>query len=429
MARILVTAMPFAGHVTPLAAVAGELVRRGHHVVAYGGAKYRDRFVEVGTDWLPWSRAPDYDDAHLADAFPALADVTGFRRGIAVGRHVLVGTGTGQAEDILAAARRRPFDLFVADQLAFGAPLAAEATGTRFATVAVMPLAQLSSDLPPSGFLLFPATGPVGRARDAALRGVTRLAFRLFTTPAINGLRASVGLGPTKMDGLDSFYSPSLFIAQGVPGLEYPRSDLPPQVHFVGRLAVPPTADLELPAWWPDLLAARAVGRPVVHVTQGTLETDPDDLIKPAIAALADEDVLVVCATGAGAGSVLGVLPDNVRAAPLLPYDRLLPLVDVMVTNGGWGGILAAAEAGVPLVVAGGSLDKPENARRVAWSGMGLDLRSGRPKPKRVGRAVRQVLGSPRLRLRAAELGEAVTAAGGACAAAALVETLLPRGA
>jgi hypothetical protein len=39
MARILVTSMPFAGHVGPTAAVAGALIRAGHEVVAYSGAK------------------------------------------------------------------------------------------------------------------------------------------------------------------------------------------------------------------------------------------------------------------------------------------------------------------------------------------------------------------------------------------------------
>jgi len=57
--------------------------------------------------------------------------------------------------------------------------------------------------------------------------------------------------------------------------------------------------------------------------------------------------------------------PSPIEAA-FLPYDRLLPRAAVVVTNGGWGGVLAA---GVPLVVAGGTLDKPEIARRVIAAG------------------------------------------------------------
>jgi UDP:flavonoid glycosyltransferase YjiC (YdhE family) len=103
----------------------------------------------------------------------------------------------------------------------------------------------------------------------------------------------------------------------------------------------------------------------------------------------------------------------------------LLPAVDVVVTNGGWGGVLAALQAGVPLVVAGASLDKPEVARRVAWSGAGIDLRTGSPGATKVAEAVRSVLASPQMRRRAQELGRAITSAGGAPAAVTLLENLL----
>ncbi len=427
MARILVTSMPFAGHIGPMTAVAAELARRGHRVVAYSGAKYRERFVAVGAEWVPWTRAQDFDDAHLAATFPQVGDGKGLRAAMANGRYVLAGTATGQAEDILAEARREPFDLFVADQLAVGAVLAGEVLGTPWVSVTVSPLSMVSEDLPPAGMPLLPATGRLGRARDAALRRLVGVAYKRMLNPVINEARATVGLSPDPVGGPDSLYSPYLVLAQGVSGLEYPRSDLPSQVHFVGRLtsAGAQHAAVQLPSWWSELVDAQAAGRPVVHVTQGTLDVDLDDLVKPAIAGLANEEPLVVCTTGGAPPSALGPLPGNVRAAPFLPHDLLLPLVDVMVTNGGWGGVLASVQAGVPLVVAAGSLDKPEVARRVAWSGVGLDLRTGTPGPRKVRRAVLQVLSRPQLRRRARELGEALTAAGGARVAGTLVDRLL----
>jgi UDP:flavonoid glycosyltransferase YjiC (YdhE family) len=430
MARILVTSMPFAGHVGPLAAVSAELVRRGHHVVGYCGAKYRDRFVATGADWLPWTRAQDFDDTRLAATFPKVGDGKGMRGALANSKYVLLGTATGQAEDIIAASRRGRFDLIVGDQLAYGGLLAGEVLGTPWVSVAVTPLALMSRDLPPPGTGLDPGAGRAGRLRDTALRRVATAGFRWMIDPRMNRLRATVGLGPASISGLDSLYSQQLVLAQGVPGLEYPRSDLPPQVHFVGRLAEPATgSEPSLPAWWPEVTAARAAGRPVVHVTQGTLDLDFDDLIRPAIAGLADGMAgfpgLVVCTTGGLPGSTVGPLPDNVRAAPHLPYDRFLPQVDVMVTNGGWGGVLAAVEAGVPLVVAGASLDKPEVARRVAWSGAGLNLRTGTPGPRKVRAAVLRVLGDARMRDRARELGAALTAAGGVRTAGDLMDRVL----
>lgn len=436
MARILVSSLPFAGHANPTSAVAGDLVQRGHRVVAYTGAKYRDRFTGVGAEWLPWQRATDYDDADINAALPGVGDGKGIRGARANAKHLLFGTAPGQAEDILAEARREPFDLLVTDQLAFGAPLAGEVLGTPWASVAVTPLGMMSRDLPPPGFPVRPGVGRLGKARDAVLRAVVRRLAQRLAGPDIDRIRAAVGLGPSPAALLEGFDSPYLILAQGVPGLEYHRSDLPGHVHFVGRLATPPGTGTRLgslPSWWPELAQARAAGRPVVHVTQGTFDLTPDDLVKPTITGLsgyagpAGALPLVVCATGGAPVEALGALPDNVRAAPFVPHDLLLPQVDAMVTNSGWGGVLAAVAAGVPLVVAGDSLDKPEVARRVAWSGVGLNLRTGRPSPQRVRAAVVEVLTTPSMRQRARELAAAMAAAGGPPMAGTLIEALLTR--
>ncbi len=82
----------------------------------------------------------------------------------------------------------------------------------------------------------------------------------------------------------------------------------------------------------------------------------------------------------------------------------LLPHVDAMVTNGGYGGVQQALAHGVPLVVAGDSEDKPEVAARVQWSGAGVDLHTGRPSPAMVARGVRRVLTRPSYRDRARAL-------------------------
>lgn len=421
MARILVASLPFAGHVGPLSALAGELVRRGHQVVAYTGAKYEQRYVDAGASWLPWTKATDFDDADLAATFPEIGNGKGMRGDRANIEYVLFGTSAGQVADVLAAA---PFDLIVTDQTAFGVAVAAEKLGMPWATVAVTPLSLLSKDAPQIGSPFRPSAGPVGRARDALLRGLTGVIYRRYVDPRLNKIRASAGLGPVPVSGrlFDTLYSPHLVLAQGVPGLDYLRGDLPSHVQYVGRLAAAATGvPAPLPDWWGDLDDAPTV----VHVTQGTLDTDLNDLLKPALAGLAAESALVVCTTGGASPSELGTLPANARVAPFLPHDKLLPLVDVMVTNGGWGGVLAAVQAGVPLVVAGASLDKPEVARRVAWSGAGVNLSTGQPSATKVRDGVRTVLGQPEMRARARSLGAALTAAGGVTRGADLVEALL----
>ena len=91
----------------------------------------------------------------------------------------------------------------------------------------------------------------------------------------------------------------------------------------------------------------------------------------------------------------LGELPKHVRAEPFIPFDNLLPHVNVMVTNGGYGGTQMALAHGIPLVVAGETEDKMEVAARVEWSGAGINLRKQRPSPGEVRDAVKEVLVNP----------------------------------
>lgn len=416
--RVLVAAMPFAGHAAPMAAVAAELARRGHQVVAYTGAKYGPRFTRAGATWLPWERASDFDDADLSATFPQVGNGRGPRAMLANVEHVFLRTGAGQARDIEAAG---PVDVLVSDQLAIGSALVAERTGTPWASVSLVPLSLPSRDLPPAGLALIPGRGRLGRLRDGVLRQVSARTVERRLDRITAEVRGALALPAAPGGAVAAFHSPQLVLAHGVPEVEYPRSDLPPQVHFVGQLA--PPAGGEPPAWMPDLTGD---GRPVVHVTQGTYDVDPEDLLLPALDGLASADVLVAAATG-GTPLPDDRVPVNARQATFLPYQHLLPRTAVMVTNGGWGGVLAALAAGVPLVVAGGTIDKPEIARRVAWSGAGLDLRTGRPSPQQVRAAVERVLAEPSFTDRARRIGASLARHGGAPAAADLVEQLAGR--
>jgi UDP:flavonoid glycosyltransferase YjiC (YdhE family) len=226
------------------------------------------------------------------------------------------------------------------------------------------------------------------------LRDIQRLAQRCLAetgSPPFDGWL--MDLVPTVVDA---------FFQACVEGFEYPRSDLAASVRFVGPILAPPSTAFDPPPWWGEL----GQGRPVVHVTQGTLDNaDLGRLLRPAMAALAGDDVLVVATTGGpDPGPMRAGLPANVRLERFIPHDRLLPHVDVMITNGGYGGVQQALANGVPLVVAGNSEDKPEVAARVRWSGAGIDLRTGKPSPARIAQAVRRVLAVPSYRERARAL-------------------------
>ncbi|MFC0681706.1 glycosyltransferase [Lysobacter korlensis] len=415
--RVLVAVLPFAGHVAPMQALVRELTARGHDVRVYTGSAYRSRFEDAGASVLVWRMAPDFDEHALERTFPQLRGKKGPRQLLANVEHLFIRSAAGQAQDLLAEWRSEPWDMLLSETTSVGAALAAERTTAPWVSVAITPLSLPSTALPPSGLGIRPGRGPVGRFRDRALRVVSRALTRRLRT-ALDETRATAGLGPSPVPFEAAGFSPTLILATGSRSLDYRRPDPPPHLHYVGTLGV--FAGTPHPQWWAEVEHATA---PVVHVTQGTQNLNPDDLLRPALEALADEPVLVVASSGvAGHDRLPFPVPENVRVAGLLPHAELLPRTSVMITNGGWGGTLAALSSGVPLILAGGDLDKPEVAARVGWSGAGIDLRTGTPDARQISAAFRRIRSDPSFRAAAKAVGRELGEGGGVPRAVDLIE-------
>jgi UDP:flavonoid glycosyltransferase YjiC (YdhE family) len=427
MSHFLLPATPIYGHVTPMVAIGRGLVERGHRVTVLTGRKYAGLVVAAGLEYRPLPAEVDYDDAELDAWLPGRQGL----RGVAAGRHDILGLFVRplpvQHRALREALDTDSFDAVVCEAAFLGAlPLLSVPRGQRLPVVGVSatPLALNSADCAPFGAGLQPDTTVHGLGRNWIISTVLH---RGPLRPVQAGLRAALrAVDAPEPEGnyFDQATRFDLTFQLATPGIEYPRRAMPSTVRFVGPLQLPVAAGVpgagsggRLPAWWGELDGSRAV----VHVTQGTMANeDFGRLMVPTLRGLACEDVLVVASTGGRPVEQLvdqhgGPLPENVRVASFLPYDRLLPRTDVMVTNGGFGGVQQALAYGVPLVVAGSTEDKPEVAARVAWSGAGVNLRTGSPSPGRVRRAVRRVSGNAsfrreagRLQREIAELGDPV---------------------
>jgi UDP:flavonoid glycosyltransferase YjiC (YdhE family) len=110
-----------------------------------------------------------------------------------------------------------------------------------------------------------------------------------------------------------------------------------------------------------------------------------------------------------------------------VPHSDLLPRTAVVVTLGGTSTVMAALNAGVPLVVVPTEWDKPEHAQRVVEAGAGLRLAPHRCTPERLRAAVERVLREPAFRQNAQRLAAAFARYGGPVQAAELVERLATR--
>ena len=403
---------PAQGHTAPLLALARRLIGEGHDVVFFTTEHYRDRVEATGARFVPF--ATEYDAHDLMVANPERESSS--KRGVGGVkddlRRIFIGPIPGQYRDLRAILEGFAADCIVVDSMFFGAlPLALgpRSPARHWPALASCPTRPTAWTWPRLGWpssrigTAAPATQRHHELGHRALRAGGHSALR----PPSTGRAGSAGFSGYFIDLQPQVVD--AFLQETVAGFEYPRSDLAPSVRFVGPILNPPAPSFEEPSWWGELGSER----PVVHVTQGTLDNaDLGRLVFVTTRALARDDVLVVATTGGPDPEPLRRgLPANVRLERFVPHDLLLPHVDVMVTNGGYGGVQQALANGVPLVVAGDSEYKPEVAARVQWSGTGLNLHTGRPSPAMVARAVRRVLshGSDRERARALQAEIAAT--------------------
>jgi UDP:flavonoid glycosyltransferase YjiC (YdhE family) len=421
--EVLIASVPIHGHVTPLLAVARGLVDRGYRVRFLTGSRFAEQVRSAGAEFVPLPADADYDDRRLGDRDPdGPRGVAAIRRNV---RATFLTPAPAQYRALLEQLRR-PTDAVLPDPTFVGALLLAghsRAERPPIIGAGVLPLGLKSRYVPPFGLGLAPLRSPLNRLRNAAL---TLLTERVILRPVQRSVDEVFRGIHGRDSGVWAFSWLSLadaVVQFTVPSFEYPRPDVTVPLFFAGPVGTSSSGDL--PPWWSDVTDRR----PVVHVTQGTLaNADFGELVRPTMTALADEDVLLVVATGGRPLSDLGPLPGNVRAAEFLPYDELLPHTDVLVTNGGYGGVQFALRHGVPVVIAGDTEDKPEVAARVAWARVGVNLRTGHPHADAIRGAVQTVLSDESYRASCARVAQEMREARGIDQLTEVIEDLAHQG-
>ncbi|MGK9170458.1 hypothetical protein KXR53_29435 [Inquilinus limosus] len=429
MARFIVAATALPGHVSPLLGIAHHLVGLGHEVVVHTASPFREKAQATGARFVPFRSEIDLDYRRVDEYFPEYRETKPGPEKMMFGlKHFVCDAMLGQKAGLEEILSGFPADAIVADTVFAGTiPMLLGPREARPAvvTLGITALAATSVDTAFFGSGMPPSSTAEGRARNIAMHR-TMQALCVGMQQQFDDTLASIGCPPLPEFMFDSFITlPDYYLQLTGESFEYPRSDLPETVRFVGPLLSPPTKAFEPPGWWSELDG----GRPVVLATQGTLANeDFSQLIGPTLTGLAGEDALVIATTGGPPVEAIPVpIPANTRAERFVPYDRLLPKVDVFVTNGGYGSVNYALSLGVPIVVAGDTEEKPEIAARVAWSGAGINLGTGQPRPEQIRDAVRAVLSDPRYRRRAQAMQADFARHDARREIAAILEDLVPR--
>ncbi|KAH8735283.1 hypothetical protein BGZ61DRAFT_490927 [Ilyonectria robusta] len=414
---LLFAASPADGHTIPPSRIAGEMVKRGYEVTFIGGEQFESMLKGIGVDFVPIPSMFTQEMIEERDAIPA-----GIPRLLYDMKHIFVGK-TAERWQILKEVLERlrvekpGREIIILNETAFmgtnplvlGAPLPKGfTTRPKVISLHAIPYIATSIDVGPFGPGLPPDATESGRARNQLLNQM--MVAGPFAEIIAEQDQILKDLGATKVLAPEVPFHHWMVMHDTTlqlcpPSLEYPRSDMPSNIKFAGCPTPRPiAADFKYPEWWEDVTRG---DRKVVTVTQGTVANDYSDLLIPTIKALAGHDDLVVVAILGHRGVSLPkdiTIPANTRVIDYLPYDAVLPHSSVFVMNAGYGGFLHGITNGVPMVLGGESEDKPEIAMRGAWSGVAVNLRTGRPSPAAVRAGVERVLGDESFKTRVEEI-------------------------
>lgn len=402
--RILFASLPADGHFNPLTGVATHLADRGHDVRWYAGPQYAGKVESLGMACFPYVRASEITGDNFNDLFPERAKLKGPKQLSFDLEKFFVANVDNHFQDIVDIRTSFPFDVLFCDGALYAEKLVAECLGVPVFAVGLSMIIP-DDNGPPPFFGLRPARTIVG---TTVHRVVRRMLARTLKrgVQTYNAVLAAHGLAPIPSDGFPHapMAAARRVFLNGSPGLEFPGYRPPANAEFVGPL-VPArralTASSPLP---PAVLQPDAT---VVAVSQGTVDnTDPTKLIVPTLQALANSPHVVVATTGGVQTAALRsrFAAANVVVEDFIDYEALFPHVDVFVSNGGFGSMLAAFRHGVPVVGAGKREGKNDNNARIDHNRLGIDLRSERPKCSRIATAVQRVLDDPHIRDNVARL-------------------------
>ena len=410
--EVLMTCLPGYGHVEKMRAIAAGLIDKGYSVTFVTASVYQKGIESTGARFVSLKPAADIDMDRLDETHPEFWNMPqGKERHEYAFKTFVIGPVKDShltVQDILIMYKNQGKEhVVILQDTGFlgNAPVLLRATGLRAPIIGIgtARLAMQSIDTPPFNSGLPPDSSGEGRKRNIALQQEVEERFANLQSGYENILQ-SLGVSALKQI---PFYMDSQvvladrFLQMSIPSIEYPRSDLPSNIRFIGALATTGGRQTSsslgnvseannLPLWWNEVLAH---SRPLIVVSQGSKSTNPAELILPTIRALALLDVLVV-ATLVTVKSLPDdfEVPANVRTAKFVPFHELFKHTDIAITNGGYGAVQQALYLGVPMILSGEGKDHTATNARVAWSGAAINLACEFPEPDRVRDAVLEIL-------------------------------------
>ena len=399
--KVLIASTAAAGHLNPLLAVANILIKHNHEVVVQTAPELRSVVEAAGVPFTPEPPATN----SFTDAMPRYLELRQTKNpGLELSafdlEYFFAKKIGGQAAGLKQTLQDFPADIILTDAMFFGTlPMLLGAREERPAIVhlgiSLLNLFSAKNSPPQPG---------MSEKEQLAKRERRKRVYHNPAKAGVDKALAELGCGPLPCSPLESMsVLPDLYLQPGIESFQYSDdSSSSSHVHYIGLLPMPP-GQPALPTWWHELDRTKRL----VLVTQGTLTNrNLGQLIGPTLTGLAKEEDVIVLATTGGqpSESILTEIPANAHVASFLPYELVMPSVDLLLTNGGYGTVNLALAHGIPIVSAGMTEDKGEVSAHVQWAGVGIDLRTSQATAEDLRAAAREVLDNPVYSERAKEL-------------------------
>jgi UDP:flavonoid glycosyltransferase YjiC (YdhE family) len=382
--NILLTPIGSGGDVLPFIRLGMALKARSHDVTVITPSLYEPLARHAGLGFVEWI-SPEAMQTVAND--PDLWHPT---RGFLLAVRT-VGPWHRQLLEHIEARHVRGQTVVVAGSYALGARIAHDRLGVPLATLLLQPAFLRSVHRSP--------VLPGLPTPDWAPRAWKRLVYFLsdalvldrVAAPAVNALRAELGL-PAVRSVLGSWlHSPQRVIGLFPDWFGQPQPDWPAQVRLTGFPLYDGLGQEPVPAGLEEFLQE---GEPPVVFTPGTMMRHPRQFFEAAVDA---------CGRLGRRGLLLtrfrdqlpAGLPEGVRHFDYVPLSQVLPRAAALVSHGGIGTLSQALAAGIPQLVMPLGFDQFDNAARLERLGVAATLIPRRFQGRTVADQLARLLGSP----------------------------------
>jgi UDP:flavonoid glycosyltransferase YjiC (YdhE family) len=373
--RLLITFVGGLGHLAPLLPLARAAREAGHQVAIAGSGGLVPRIEEAGFAAFATSPRLHHDQRSQGQPRKPLEVIVARASEIEFAENFADRGARRMAEALPAIIRSFRPDILLRDETDLGTPIAAELLDVPVATHLVLA----------AGLLIRPE----------------------LVAPRLDVVRAEHGLpADPELIRLTS----GLVLSDAVPSFRSPQSPLPLLATYYRSAETP--------------RAVPRAGRPGIYVTLGTIfNRASGDLFERLLVGLADLEVNIVATVGVGMDPAdLGLQPSQVRVEPFLAQGDVLPEVDLVVSHGGSGSLMATLAHGLPSLLLPLGADQPHNAMRAEQLGVAMICDAATVESEEVGTRAREVLADGAMLARCVAAADELRALPSSAVALALLE-------